>query len=32
MGMDCPYCDITGAEKMVETLHNIGEGIRRTVG
>jgi len=32
MGMDCPYCDVTGAEKVADALHMIGEGIRRTVG
>jgi hypothetical protein len=28
MGMDCPYCDITGSEKVVEALHEIGDFIR----
>lgn len=29
--MDCPYCDITGAEKVADTLHEIGESIRGSV-
>jgi len=29
--MDCPYCDVTGSEKVVEALHAIGEGIRGAV-
>lgn len=32
MGMDCPYCDITGSEKVVEALHEIGNSIRRYHG
>lgn len=29
--MDCPYCDITGAEKVADALHEIGESIRGSV-
>lgn len=31
MGMDCPYCDVTGAEKVADALHEIGDSIRGAV-
>lgn len=31
IGMDCPYCDIKGAEKIADAMHAAAEAMRGAI-